>query len=339
MYKLTDTTEVDINREVAAVAAFLATTWTPIQGLPEIIERIKDHAFEKARAWIDGHPIWQRLSAMEDARTARLEAAALGDEEKTYAPVYDGPVSLLQGMALCSRDLREAGVNLDGRWDYEKVVNALSRGLRQDHPQLGGARPLGWEALAKDYCDFDGMAEFDQQAAAAGFDGADATTVGAGNLVSRTALPYVMYDEMCQGRKAYTVLVGAIFAHFLTIAEHRNTQELLAAIEALPLDELPAQVVFDTGMLVSANPLLQALIAMAQQNYRPDTRTPETYADALAKAREFNALPEAEQQAQRAKNRAAIEALLSSVTQIDRDAEEAKAQRRLAILRERMPLD
>lgn len=342
MYKLTETANVDIDAELAAITAHIADTWAPIENLGQIVKYVQEQAFIRGRAWIEKHPVWLSLSAAEAAREARLTAALTSDEEQRLGPYYDAPCMLLRYMSLQTDALREAGLNLDGRWDYEKVVNAIHREARTQYLQLDSAKPLLWDALAKNYIDFDGMEDFDHKAATASFNGADTSTAGAGDFVTRTALPHVMYDETCQGRKAASVLVGAVFAHFLGIVAHRNTQGMLEAIRKFSLDTLPASVTFGTRF-ASANPLLQALITMAESSidHREQALTNvDAYTKALADARVFAVLPESEKEAIRERNRADIDEMLASMRVEDPDAsrrQEAEAERYRGILLTLMP--
>jgi hypothetical protein len=342
MYELVETTEVDIETERAAVAAHIKANWAAIEGLDQIVKYAQEQAFNRGRAWFESHPVWLRISAMEDARTAQLEAALPSEEERRLGPYYDRPSEVLRYMSMHAEALRKAALNLEGPWNYEKAVNGVYAELRKEYPELAKARPLGWDELAKDYSDFDGMESFDHKANAASFKGADTSTAGSGDFAMRTALPYVMYDETCQGRKAAAVLVGAIFAHFLGIVSHRNTQGLLASLGKLPVDKLPANVMQE-ATLTSVNPLLQALIFMAESsvdNRERDQTSAEAYATALANARVFAALPESEKEVIRATNLKDIDELMHSITTKDPDAprrEEAEAERFRGILLTLMP--
>lgn len=342
MYELTETTEVDIEAERAAVAAHIKANWAPLEGLDQIVKYVQEQAFNRGRAWFDSHPVWLRISKMEDARTAQLEVALPSEEERRLGPYYDRPSVAMRYMGMHADALRKAALNLDGRWDYGRVVDAVYAELRKEYPELAKARPLGWAELAKDYIDFDGMETFDHKANAASFKGANTATAGSGDFAMRTALPYVMYDETCQGRKAAAVLVGSIFSHFLGIVAHRNTQGLLASLGKLPVDKLPASVM-QGATLTSFNPLLQALIFMAEasaDNRERDLTSAEAYATALANARTFAALPESEKEVIRATNLKDLDETMHSIVAADPDAprrEAAEAERFHGILLTLMP--
>ena len=52
-------------------------------------------------------------------------------------------------------------------------------------------------------------------------------TAGSPSFEVRVALPHVIYDDKCQGRKPLETLVGAILGHAYVMAEHNNSSKML----------------------------------------------------------------------------------------------------------------
>lgn len=229
--------DVDLDEEAAAIAEFIRAKWTPIENLDAIVVAARDAAMHAARAWVDQHHVWRVANDLEDQREAQLKLA-LGEELASDAVMYDACAHVLKQISYRAGDLREAALAIDGRWDYERRVNAVAGALSSRFPGLSGARPLGWDELAQDYIDFDGQEAYDPKPDLEIFKGSRCEGTLSGSFPGRVALPYVMYDEKCQGRRAYCVLVGAIYAQFLTIAEHRNNHRLGLAIQDMVAPQL-----------------------------------------------------------------------------------------------------
>jgi hypothetical protein len=187
-------------------------------------------------------------------------------------------------------------------------------------PALAGAKPAGWEALAKGYKDFDGQLEYcntQQDKDDTEFQGADTAGDGASSIPCRIALPYVMYDNYCQGRKPPYVLVSAIFGHFLRIAEHNNTLDILAEVEKHSLDYEVPHAVWEVPQPVFVNPVLAVLLSQARASMRLEEdleKGPqEKFLEAVKAAEAFEALSAEEQAHQKALRSASVKAVLASL--------------------------
>lgn len=117
---------------------------------------------------------------------------------------------------------------LKDEWDYEKNCRFIMADIKKSFPDAKSLRPKGWYELAKNYKDYEGMVEFDSKQAKKMFKGMDSGTAGSYPFEVRVALPHVMYDDKCQGRKPLEVLIGAIVGHAYVMAEHNNSSKMLA---------------------------------------------------------------------------------------------------------------
>ena len=297
---------INVTTEAEALAAFIDQTWTAIPDIKSLFNEIRDAALHESRAWFDNYAVGFLAHDMMSARRGLLVTQLATEAEKEAGPFYDGVCHVLDQVWSHSDVVAKLGREIDGSWDYSDRVDAVYAKLAKKYPGLSSAKPLGWAALAKDYSDFDGQEEYDGRAANELFQGMDVSSAGSCNFVNNTALPYVMYDEKCQGRKAPRVLVAAVFSHFLGIREFMNTQEMCDALKALPLRTDP-EVLFDIEMPTSSNTLMQVLLQMARAPY-----TAEDYQKSLDARAAYDAMSDEEKAARK------VEADIETEAMIDR---------------------
>lgn len=112
-------------------------------------------------------------------------------------------------------------------WDYESVVDNIVLQVKKDFPFASKARPKNYKTMAKDYRDYQGMAELNGKKLKQLFGGMHSGTASSHSFEIRTALPHVMYDDKCQGRKPITTLVGAMVGHAYLMNENNNGYKML----------------------------------------------------------------------------------------------------------------
>lgn len=295
---------LDLDQEVAALASFVSMKWTPIAGITELFTEIRTAALWAGRAWFDKHLVWEAATRMEDAREELLKDAVGGGD----APYYDAYCTLLSQLSRATDDAREAALMVDGKWDFERRTKQLTTAVMSKYPDLYTSRPLGWDALAENYCDFDGQEEYDPRPDRELFQGVKVQGTLSADFPGRVALPYVMYDEKCQSMKAYQVLVGAVFAHFLGIAEFINTRRLIEDLKAAVSPDVGAREVLFERKVETANPLLQFMLS----DIRP-APTKAEFDEAQVQRAAWNALTEAERKAREADSAKEVSDLLASL--------------------------
>lgn len=112
-------------------------------------------------------------------------------------------------------------------FDYSKSVRSILSSIKTEISELTKVKPKGWNAFSKDYIDYQGMSDLDHNELKILFNGMDSGTAGCSSFEVRTALPHVMYDDKCQGRKPLEVLVGAMLTHAYVMNEKNNGSKML----------------------------------------------------------------------------------------------------------------
>lgn len=303
MRKLEET--ICLDDEVNAIAAYIRLKWSPLDNLEQLVQDVRVAAEHAARAFFDEHAVWEVTVAADDAREAML-TKQYGDGRPTLC-YYDAGCQLINNIRDGLHNVRAAALEIDGAWDYERSVDKVLFALQSKYPDLIGSRPIGWDRLEAGYNDFDGQEEFDGRGDQALFQGTKVESVGSGDFVIRTALPYVMYDEKCQGRKAHYVLVGAIFSQFLLITEHLNTHKACRDLEAV-VSTLPQEHVFELA-IEPQTPVLKTLI---KQGKPYATRL--EYEEAVAQVAVYDALSDAEKAFKRTESEASMAAFMDELT-------------------------
>lgn len=276
-----------LDDEVKAIAAYIGLKWSPIANLEQLVQDVRIAAEHAARTLFEDHAIWEVAIAAEDARAAMLEQK-YGDGPPNLR-YYDAGSQLIDNIRDRLKDVRDAALSLDGQWDYERGVNKVLQSLAPKYPDLVGARPIGWDQLEPGYNDFDGQEEYDNRPDRALFQGTKTESAGSGDFVFRTALPYVMYDEKCQSRKAHDVLVGAIFSQFMLITEHLNTLNVCKDLEAVVATP-PQEHVFELT-IEPQTPVLKTLTKLGKPY-----ATRLEYEKAVAQVAAYHALSDAEKE-------------------------------------------
>jgi hypothetical protein len=344
MYHPDFATAIDVDAEIGAMARYLAPRWEGFGDVAPLLRAIYAVTLRDAPLWFDDYPLYQMAEARRRRREQLLGAhlpVPAGAEAPKPAQ-YDAPTQLLAYLPLKARLLQECAMAIHGEWDFERFTRAAYRVLAADYPALAQARPVGWEALRRGYVDFAGMAEYSdnqQDADDAEFEGINSASAGTAGFTGRTALPYVMYDEVCQGRKAPYVLVSAAYGHFLAVIRHNNTVALLAALEALDLSDTAPQLVFDVPAAASGNALADTLLELVREDLGSADTLRQRHADALAAMAARATMSEEERAAQKAAAAGRIAEMLASLrsNRHDSDAEQREQDRQakcLARLRE-----
>jgi hypothetical protein len=303
------TADINLDEEVAHVADFLGLKWTPINDIHAVIREIRDTALHAARGWFDGHALWELAGQLEDERKLLLEQSLeLGPD--SCAHYYDALAGLLDQVGLTANRIAEAGVQLDGRWDFGQRSRAVARSVTSKYPQLVGAHPAGWDAMVWVQPCGPGWEDVDPEADRALFKGAGVIPGYSTDLPSSVSIHLVRL----RGTRASTQLIDAMFAHFLAIAKFLNTEKLkhdLAA--ALPRLREPVML-FERDDVKTDNPFLKVAFELARPPY-----TKAQFEESLDSAAAFEALSDDE----KAKKQAEVEAeLMDSISRINRAAED-----------------
>lgn len=101
--------------------------------------------------------------------------------------------------------------------DFEETCVSIEKFIKTRWRGIKNFKPKGWDNLRKDYIDFDGQEEYcdsgqdkkDKET----FTGLNTETAGGFGLTTNVALPYVMYNDICQGRSPLQSFIGAILSY------------------------------------------------------------------------------------------------------------------------------
>lgn len=330
MYKL-ENTQVDIPAELRELVRYTDQRWQGVPSMPALFEQIAQVAQHDARCWFDHYAISDALSAREDGRGALLESVS--PQSRGMAPYYDNACVWLSALSSAARLLDEASKQVDGAWDYSEQTRILCAEMRRQYPDLQAARPKGWDELAAAGTNDDDEDKLDHStynrlANEKDFKGADSASTLDHGFVGRTLLPRVMHEAQNHGRKAYEMLVSALYSHFLQITCHTNTQDMLAALAQLPLRDKEPNLVWDLAVSTE-QPLLGALVSMAQRKLSQSTcKMPpqEALADAITRQVAFENKSKEEQAAIVAANELELDEFIGAASSMESTQEYERTQ-------------
>ncbi|MEX3983765.1 hypothetical protein AB4Y45_32805 [Paraburkholderia sp. EG287A] len=250
------TADIDLDHEVAAVASFISLKWTAISNVQAMVAEIRTVAERYARSLFEHHALWLRAKELLDARKALLEQTS-GLDPRVGLDYYDAVCVLLDHVQWSAEDIGRTGRAMLGNWDLDAPAKRLATSLEERYPDLTFARPRGWADLESGYVEYAGQEEYNPQPDRDAFHGSRVEGARSDTLPGRLALPYVICDEKCRGRKASVALVGTVLAQFMGITEFLNTQRLVndlaPAIQGL---DTPV-VVFKRPVVSTTNPFLK----------------------------------------------------------------------------------
>lgn len=307
MQKIEQNRHVDLLAESAAVAAFIRSRWTGVTDAegPAAICRLA--AARDARYGFLRDTVALYLLDRVKARHALLES--LLGTSAGCAKVHDAVCEKLTDLSFAADAAWAAGQRFAPQGCFEQRCTPVLDSVRAHWPDIDDAKPMGYDALHQGYSDFDGMAaycETQQAQDEADFRGTDSSSARTPSLPSRIALPYVLYDDVCQGRRAPYVLVSSVYAHFLRLVEHNNTQDILMVLAEEPIGDDVKGLVFVPPRLTCAHPILAAMASVLPQRLSAQERY-AAFSACLDVQAEHHRMSPAEREAQRA--RAALNAL------------------------------
>ncbi len=322
MKKADPSVSIDTESEINAIAKYLAPRWQGAKGdLTPVVRRIHAEAKRLARGWFASTTVFFPLAEQVKLRRSVLELSLKTTREREIGPEYDRVSRQLSSMLLSLDRLRDAALNLEteGRWDYERQAKRVAEDIQRAFPWATDIKPNGWELMRTDYTDYRGMTDWDDKTSRADFEGHE-FAVRALDLVSATALPNVMYDDVNQGRRPTYTFVSAIFSHCLSLTEHNNTVGMLQEIQRLQLEELPSEVIFEHGIRWN-HPLWRALDNSIQTM---EADRAKTYNRAAYEA-ELSAVTKAMSDEEK---RTVVAQMIAEIKAEERNGEQAKRQSR-----------
>lgn len=288
---------IDTDKELQAIIDYVTQNWDGFDtvdakeffskvwqlSLEKTKNRFNEYAFtdlvEKWNSEREDYSKWQEAGAKfkeKDLRTILID-----DEIKQI------PMKILMSTMQLHRYLRN-------NWDYEQNVNRIIAEIKEVFPDAKKLKPKGWSELAKNYSEYDGMEEFDDQKAKEEFKGTQFELASSYSFEIRIALPHVMYDDKEQGRKPLEVLVGAVLGHACCVSENNNATKMLK--ELVELKNEYSQPQYYKEAVTEFNPefkepLNQAMFAFFYENKLDDQAMDQKLKKVLGIKEENNKKP------------------------------------------------
>lgn len=220
--------KIDTNLELQHLTQHIKDTWVNIPNLDEVMKLAWDIALDKTKHMFDHYGF---LDIIEDIQNSRKKSNQwkLPKDELAFISSYDAVYELGHELLLGSSQL-ERIIMRD--WNYSNVCHEIESAIKTQY-DIKKLKPLGWSKLSKNYSEYDGMEEYDQEAIDKKFNGINSGGVASGGFTVRTSLPQVMYDDKEQGRKPFHTLVGAIIGHAYAVSKRNTTLEMIDDINKI----------------------------------------------------------------------------------------------------------
>ena len=219
--------------EVEAMLDFLESRWniadikhknTSNNAAWDFIHFVYNRGCELSKNWISQHD-----DCSHEAFRFREKFITKNYPEKD---VYDDVVyEYLYNTWLGRRDYANYGTN---KFDFGDRVQDVLAEANVLFDSLSTQTPNGYPAFIANYDDFDGQEEYCNQQQTideSEFHGTDASECRSFPFPATVAMPYVAYDDLCQGRKPIIMLVSAILAQGLGHTQELNNSEIKEVIK------------------------------------------------------------------------------------------------------------
>lgn len=307
---------MDMDSEVTAIVDFINHKWSPIPDLEKLVTKVRDQALYDGRAWFAEGEFSVSLIGLGTKRLELVESVLDNPEKKNLAFFYDNVRNALEQFRQSAKTMHAAALTLDvddNRKHFEQYTKPLFNQLRKEFPGFSKSKPLGWAEFAKNYTDYAGQQEYRAEPDRELYQGVDPEG-RSWHLVEKLALPYLMYDDKCQGNSPTYMLVSSIYSHFLGVNEFINTKNLIKAVKKnLQLNE--PGLSFDLRIKPkTGNSHLDILVAKMQP-----LPTRQDFFKSLNSRREFEALSEEEKAERKRENAVRIKAMMENVFSRDPD--------------------
>ena len=236
---------IDLDQELKAIELYLTQTWDGFDKLDshEFLAQIWSQAHKKIQHDFRPHELLEFTDSLQELSKSDI---LINDNIKSSELFY---------MVLISASkLKDT---IEKQCDFHKVVSAIMREIKSNFPEYTYLKPQGWEELAQNYSDHDGMGEDKYEIIKKSFKGRVLPVNGTPLFEISVSLPHVMYDDKCQGRKPIEVLVGAIVSRSCALIEINNSHKMVVEWQEL-ITQLQ-QNTSDTLQFEFKEPLNQAL--------------------------------------------------------------------------------
>lgn len=270
MQQLSTGVTVDLDQELAAIVSYLYPRWANISAHTDLLIRIRDEALHDGRAWFDGQPAMIKLQKRIERREMLLQW--LRKNGSRTAARGDLAMRQLSRCLTVLLGMKDLGLHVDGPWDLASRVQRLHEVLMETYPSLHSTYPRQWGQVIREpgaQMDLRQYAQNQQKADEAEFTGHCSIEPGAVSLPAALSLPHVMQAELNQKQSVPLTFVRVLYIHFLAIAKHHNTQQLVTELDRLNWKD-SEQAVVTSLVLEPQLPLAKAVLAAAAIDSKPD---------------------------------------------------------------------
>ena len=257
--------KIDTDLELQHLIAHIKDSWVNVPDLEGIMTLAWSMSLEKTKHMFNQYGFLDVSQSIEEKRKDPTKWGKLPKEEMAYISTYDAVYKIGYDLLIGSSKL-ERLIMRD--WNYSNVCSEIESAVKEQY-DIKKLKPQGWLKLARNYNEYDGMEDFDQEAVDEKFKGIDSGGATSGGFTVRTSLPQVMYDDKEQGRKPFHTLVGAIIGHAYEVSRRNTTFEMIDDLNNLTEHYLKPEffkkivLEIDTTPFVKNN-TLKALLALRE---------------------------------------------------------------------------
>ncbi len=245
------TLQLDIDEEINQLAQHVQATWNNVKEIHSVLRELQVRAAHDTRALFDQFEPSEVCHSLSKARQELVSRLFQDEDEKALCGSYDSIASVLDQAYYKMRSVREAGLGLDGPWDFSSKMAPHHKAILKKYPSLAHATP---------------KANPDEHV----FQGSYIGAVRSFEFPERITAGHVAHEIDGHGKGAAYVLLGAAYAHFMGINEHLNTKALVRDIKELFNTDIPNMTFGKVVTGAVDNKLLQTLITLSDEVYTED---------------------------------------------------------------------
>lgn len=218
--------KIDPDSEINHLIEFVKNRWSDNGDLEGIMRNAWEMSEPLTKNHFDQYGFTDFVTNWIDARE-KSSKWKIANEEKSLIFTHDSIYNFAYGVLTSSGNLYKM---ISEDFKYENAIKKMMTELKSQYEKTASLKPLGWVELAKNYNDFDGYDEYAKNQYKIDkkeFKGCNSNGASSGGFHYRVVLHNVMYDDKCQSRKPFEILIGAILAHRYFVSSHNNTLEII----------------------------------------------------------------------------------------------------------------
>lgn len=300
--------QINLQKEFEALFEFVELRWVTKQGLRELLEKVWSKGLELYADTAESeYRVSNKIMKLSDSDSEdKYINSSLTEAEESVASRSHPYIIFSRALFVlsCSGVLKQP----DGLRYCD--IECIMKGLLAEYPECKQAKPKGWAAFKKNYTDYAGMDEYNEEADKEVFNGTDIEPDDR-SFVLKISLPQVTYDEVCQGNKAIVVLMMAVADHARKCISHNNALNLLKDLEKVETYFLSLKDVAPMPFSVSfENVTDNKILVQALEKAAGDFLTEEDFKEQVRQREKYLALPEKEKEQRKADAALALQRII-----------------------------